>query len=1631
MISVYKVGVEHVEYYMGRGRIRSGSGSAVPAAGGTASDGGGGSASAPGSSGCGGGHSGHGTAVAAAGVEGSPAPCPARSGASAKSDQPARSSSGSDLVGYYTGRSGELAGRWASSGGMGVQAGSAVTRDQLTASLSAVDPTTGEQLGRRYSPGGSFRDKAGVERPRRKFSAYDLAYALPKSISAAWALADDGTRKEIEEAFDRSVGAVVRFVQAEAVASRRGFNGVERVGVPAGATIARFDHWTSRAGDPHVHAHLLVHNRVRCEDGKWRTLDGRLIYRNAAAASMVGAAVLRAELSHRLGWAWDRVGDNWHAELAGSPEPLTDAWSKRRRVIARAAQAKVRAFEAEYGREPTPDQRLALWDQAQRDTRPAKQDGTDPRDRWRAEAKELGIDPAAQTAAYLRAERRPPGEYDRAELLVARHGQPLTGTVVAAVVSQLEQLGSASRGLARPDILRTVWATLSACPDLYGQAVEPTVELDRLAHELWTHVTDRLVERDGRWYSAGLAGAEVAAVSWLASEAPPSTARADLEGLGGDQVAAVETVLDSSTRGTLVIGPAGAGKTEMLGRVARAVGADRVLAVAPTAEAAANLGAALEVQGETAARAALADDLVPDRGWVIVDEAGQLDTRTLAALGGRAAAAGARIVLVGDTAQQGSVSAGGVFQALAERPDLAEAAVLSELWRFGDRDEARATVGLRRGNPEALTYHAAKGRIHDSTEAELAELAADWWAERRDADTIITAPTLRLVAEINAEIAARRHRDGETGEAVLGSADSTIRVGDTVATRRNNRRVVASDGQWIRNGDRWVITGALPDGQIAARRLDGTATVELPADYSEHVQLGYATTQTRVQSLTVDAALCAVTVSSRRDQLYVGMTRGRAENHLAVVTDRPQHDEDTPPDHLEPDHIIRTVLARGGAHPLTLPAGSNMVPPDVARAHLSRIAATPHGQPLPDLPSLDTRRVLSSGVSGLAPGVGVEDVIGGAIGAWLDAELADAAADDAARAWEERLLDHLEQGRDLDDLAAAPVTDPDEWEPPDHDHDHPPAEPDPPGKPDTPRPARPAPAQPPSDSDDLEDAIAAVTEAWGADHYSPYLALAARWADQPAPAPLDDPGPLVDLTAHYQLARRVGDQHTADHAAALMAAVADPTLRAMLAPFVPHRLTNHDWRWVAAVRADLRARRAQRWAPTLEALDQARNQLRGQLPQSDSVTAEQAAVSDQKQWYEALAAWLDDGASAARLSAVWHTTNRHTAQVLVGHHEPSPNAPTTPPWEAATRQRRPTPPRLPDTLAAVDIPAPEPEPALTEPSDDGHAKARRVLRRSADWYHHQLVTSPQAETARRYLTDRGIGPDEWARWNLGWAPDQWRSLCNHLRDDPAAHQAGVANTSKGRTYDQLRRRIVFPIKDHSGNVIAFAGRKLPQDPHPAKYLNTRTTALYHKSDTLYGIHEASHGIRTSGTAGIVEGYTDAIAAHQAGLTNVVATGGTAFTHSHLHRILTAGAHHLTPAFDADPPGQAAQQRIVNQAHQADIPVTAVTLPTGEDPASLDPDALLHHWNTGLPQPWTHIHQHLNHGDLHTRARGHRTIAHTYTRKDPILAAVAAHQSLAHTIGATPHTITAWHPTVTVPHRDRRPPARGPNHTPSR
>ena len=422
-----------------------------------------------------------------------------------------------------------------------------------------------------------------------------------------------------------------------------------------------------------------------------------------------------------------------------------------------------------------------------------------------------------------------------------------------------------------------------------------------------------------------------------------------------------------------------------------------------------------------------------------------------------------------------------------------------------------------------------------------------------------------------------------------------------------------------------------------------------------------------------------------------------------VVTDQPQHDEDTPPDHLPPDHIIATVMGRGGSHPLSVPAGSFTVTPQVAAAHLRRISDTPHHSPLPDLTNVDTRRILAHGPT--AQTGGVEAVIGGAIGAWLDAELAaDADADEAARAWEDALFDHIESGGNVEDLISS-GTDPDGWIPDDYD-----AGDD--------RPPPPVDQYPPVlGRAQIEAVIERVIDRWGADHFEPYLALADGWANTPPPDPRNDPGPLVDLASLYQQARHAGDDHLAGRAAALMAAVADPTLRDTLTPHTSHQLTHADRRWAKAVRAHLRAWRAERWAPVLDALDVTRSQLRARIPQGRAVTAEVAAAADRTHWHQAIAAWLDDGAAAPRLAAVWHTANRSTAQTLAGIRPPTApgrNANTEAPWRNVPTPDRPPPTRLPAGLPPI---RPASQPAPAHRADDSHDHLRRMLGRSADYYH--------------------------------------------------------------------------------------------------------------------------------------------------------------------------------------------------------------------------------------------------------------------------------------------------------------------------
>ena len=1473
---------------------------------------------------------------------------------------------------------------------------------------------------------------------------------------------DDDTRKQIEAAFDASTEAVISYLQRHAVASRAGAGGTERVEVPAGATVARFDHHSSRSGDPQLHAHLLFMNRVLCDDGVWRTLDGRLLFERAMPASLYGAAVLRIELSQRLGWHWDRVGANLHAEIAGADHSLSTMWSQRSRETAREAQRRIRDFEATKGREPTAEERLEIWDQATVASRASKdlhRLGGDPHERWRQEAADTGVDSDALVGSYRDAARVYPGTYDRPEVIIDSHLVHVADETVEHLTATAEQIAA---GLTDADIDKAVLATITASGALAGTEAVGGAGVglvDRLGGALRSELHRRLVPHNDRWYSPGLLAAEITTAAWLSSPAPDiaaaeaRAARLDTDGLGADQTEAARQLVASPTTGAVVVGPAGSGKTAMLARVADAAGHHNVVAVAPTAVAAATLGAAIGVRSDTVARLLVAakdkptdpnsqpstgsrpDDSnpVPAGGTIIIDEASQLATRDLAAVCGLAAGAGARIILVGDPAQQGSIAAGGMFAALAESGALTTVA-LAELWRFEDPEEAAVTVKLRAGDRSALDYHRARGRVGFAAHAEIADAAAEWWQQHSEVSTALSAPTRTLVEEINAEIAARRAAAGETGEAVVGEGPTTIRVGDITVTRRNSRRLVASDSQWVKNGDRWVVESAAAASSIRLRRCDTGATVTVPLTYaSKHLQLGYAVTQTRAQSVTVEAACAVATASTRLSELYVGLTRGTRSNHLLVVTDEVGCDEDSPPDQLDPDEVLVGIFSRRAHQSVAADPASGLAARAAAGAHLAAVAATGHTAPLPVPESFDAAEVLShANHSELRRRAeDFEHYVEGGIEAWY-AQFAN--DNELQQRDDDEILAALDEWRTLDTQAVANIGSPVHLEGQPQDDTEPDgllataatapsggvADPGPP-PPQLPHEAyRPMPAAahfvPAGPEVDGYDRLG-----WSGRHiaYDVFNLGASQLAvnelvdAHPEPyrlAPKDNPA-LVELVAAHQRSEHAGDVGAAGRVAGLVAAVADPPLRRELIEhpdIAAADLDPEDEQWARSVRREVLHHRAAAWTSTLDSLLALRETLHRDIAEvidcgafRSAVDSDTLADHDRTLWAARCLLWLDNDATAEGLPHIWRDTNTSLAAVAAG--EALPCEATHPrvgdtPWRDLADDSPPTPAPVPLPQSAPGWSFEPPSPP-ERPGPD--TQLRAAVTTAAEWYHNQLLYSADAAEARHYLESRGIGPDDWARWQMGWAPDQWRAVTNHIANDRCAVAAGIAaESTSGRVFDVMRGRVILPIRDPDGSVVAFAGRTInDNNPDAPKYLNTRTTDLWSKSATLYGLDQAGDTITATGQASIVEGYLDVIATHRSGITNTVAACGTAVTGDHIAAIEHAGAHQLHTAFDGDTGGQFATRAALRLARDRGLPTRVVNMPPGTDPDTLSAGELHHLWASSEPQPWAAITAQRQvdpdpRRSIDASVRATEAVLDETTRQDPLTRLVAVHQTAA-------------------------------------
>ncbi len=885
------------------------------------------------------------------------------------------------LTRYYA-EAGTPPGRWLGSGlgalGHGeLKPGTQVHESQLALLIGlGRDPLTGDLLGRAFPEyqGAEARIAArvaeipddvcgddreaeiarieaeeGVVSNRRPVAGFDFTFSVPKSVSVFWGVADGDLQAMIVEAHHAAVAEVVDYLEREVAATRTGIanqNGaVAQIGV-TGVIAAAFDHYDSRAGDPQLHTHVVISNKVKAVlDGRWRSLDSRPIHAAVTAISAHYNAVLADRLSGTFGLRWearDRGTDrNPQWELARMTEELIREFANRACEIEKEKDRLIQEYVERHGRRPSNATIVRLRAQATLATRPEKEVRSlaDLTGEWRQRAdRTIGGDAARWARAVSSA--------GVAEVIdVAAVPLDRIHEVARQVVDEVSTKRSTWRhwNLWASTSKQTMgWRFRSAADreTVVGLIVDAAEakSVSLTPPELAISPAD-FCRDDGSSvfrprHSSVYSSAEVmAAEDRLLARSEDRTAptleakvvesvreRRVADGqLSREQADAIARVASSGRRLDLLVGPAGAGKTTAMRALRTAWVAERgqrsVVGLAPSAAAAKVLADDLGIGCDNTAKwlheydrgnAAFAPGEL-----VIIDEATLADTRTLDRITGLAATAGAKLLLVGDDAQLQSVDAGGAFSLLvqARGSDVPE---LTEIHRFTNEWEKQATAGLRKGEVEVIGIYARLQRLREGTTDQMLDAAYAAWRDdtRAGLDSVLVTDATRSVQALNARARAERilAHDDDSGPEVELAEGARGSVGDVVITRRNDRRLRALNGGWVRNGDRWMILDVRKGGSIAVRRTGRrlAATVVLPPEYvARHVDLGYAITAHRAQGITVDTAHVVASASTTRENLYVSMTRGRESNVAYVALDQPD-DSHAPPE--VKDVNARTVL---------------------------------------------------------------------------------------------------------------------------------------------------------------------------------------------------------------------------------------------------------------------------------------------------------------------------------------------------------------------------------------------------------------------------------------------------------------------------------------------------------------------------------------------------------------------------------------------------------------------------------------------------------------------------------------------------------------------------------------------------
>jgi conjugative relaxase-like TrwC/TraI family protein len=791
---------------------------------------------------------------------------------------------------YLTEAPGEGPGVWSGDQAAGFGLAGEVSGQKLELLLQGRDPTSGATLG------SVLRDRARPgAKPIKAVAGFDLTFSAPKTVSVWWGLTGDD---RLLQAHDAAVTATLEHLERFGSTTRIRVNGRRQHPDTLGLTVASFRQTTSRDDDPQLHTHVVVSAKVQTLDGRWWALDARYVKGHQRMLGGLYQSLRRSELTARFGVEWHPIV-NGQAEMTGVPRDLLRAFSKRSAVIDRALTVKVAEFRQREGRYPERVERAAMEREAAKDTRPKKTGNgvSGLVTRWRTEAEAIGWTPDQLTESITTAGR-------------AQAARPVAKQTVDEVV---ETLGVKASTWCRADVMRAICDVQRPITDMPARRWLDVLE----------RATDRVVEHcidldpvggstrrrsDGRsvWIEPTAPGLtseavlteEESIVTWVIhaqlDEPQPSTT-VDTGGLDVFQTEAAAAVAGRDLL-VLAAGAAGTGKTKALSRAREDLEAHGrpVFGLAPTAKAARTLQDKTGIVSDTVAK--LLHELDRDQPdpryrWpvgttVVVDEAGMLNTAHLRHLVHLAESESWRLVLIGDPLQLQAVGRGGLFDELLRHGRVYP---LEHVHRFTHPWEAAASLQVRVGDPRGLDAYQAHDRIiPGSLEEHLDAIATAWVDRHRNVDTVaVVGSTNSHVDLLNATIQELRLTVGDLDpdSAVVIGGGEQAHIGDIVATRRNDRRLLTTAGEPVRNRELWTVTGTHPDGSVTVTHNDGHGEVPLPVDYIlEHLRLGYAATEYGYQSDTVTVGHSLTGDATTRRGLYVAVTRGRDDNQIHVIT---------------------------------------------------------------------------------------------------------------------------------------------------------------------------------------------------------------------------------------------------------------------------------------------------------------------------------------------------------------------------------------------------------------------------------------------------------------------------------------------------------------------------------------------------------------------------------------------------------------------------------------------------------------------------------------------------------------------------------------------------------------------------